>query len=277
MNLGDKLNNIAPIYYLNLDERPDRREYIESQFDYWKIRNFTRISTSRFKIENYEEWRDGVIFNDHVEITTELGGSIHRASHTLSYLYLVKDWLETTDEEYMIILEDDYDLSMIEYWHFDWEYLMNNIPYDWDAIQLSFENQSFIPCSLHPTIDNHGSGALLINREYAKKIVRLHFIEGKCNLAQKIGSLKWLSNTPLALAADYIISKNGRCYSIPLIYINPDISSYEIGFIHEDEEGIRQYLNRIKDIYNIWWKDLRDNYTLKDFFTYGTTSKIIKV
>jgi hypothetical protein len=31
-------------------------------------------------------------------------------------------------------MEDDTDLSLVKYWHFDWEYFMNNIPYDWDAV-----------------------------------------------------------------------------------------------------------------------------------------------
>ena len=39
-----KLKNIAPIYYLNLDDQPERNEYMEEQFKYWEIENYTRIS-----------------------------------------------------------------------------------------------------------------------------------------------------------------------------------------------------------------------------------------
>ena len=38
MDLNNKLKNIPKIYYINLDERPDRKNYIESQFNgnrYW--------------------------------------------------------------------------------------------------------------------------------------------------------------------------------------------------------------------------------------------------
>jgi len=39
-----KLKNLPPIYYINLDGQPDRVEYMEDQFKYWEIKNYTRIS-----------------------------------------------------------------------------------------------------------------------------------------------------------------------------------------------------------------------------------------
>ena len=39
-----KLRNFGPIYYLNLDGQPERRQYMEDQFKYWEIENYTRIS-----------------------------------------------------------------------------------------------------------------------------------------------------------------------------------------------------------------------------------------
>ena len=43
MNLVDKnksahkLEGIGPIYCINLDDQPDRWEYMETQFKYWEI------------------------------------------------------------------------------------------------------------------------------------------------------------------------------------------------------------------------------------------------
>ena len=39
-----KLKGLPPIYYLNLDEQPERKDYMEDQFEYWEIENYTRIS-----------------------------------------------------------------------------------------------------------------------------------------------------------------------------------------------------------------------------------------
>jgi hypothetical protein len=276
MNLNDKLKDIPKIYYLNLDQREDRKEYMECQFDYWKIKNFTRISTSKFRLSNYDEWKNYVIINPNVSLYFKNKRHLIEVAISLSYLDLIKNWLQNTNEKYMIIMEDDYDLSMIEYWHFDWEYLMNHVPYDWDVIQLGFENRVAIPCYLHPTLDASGTATLLINRDYAKKIIRLHYnSDGKFNLFQKIGSYTWTKKYKFPnLTGDYIISKNGKSYSLPLIYINPNIGSYEINYIRSDQK----WLENIKEIYHLWWKQLRDEYTLEDFFTYGKPNdKIINV
>ena len=39
-----KLNGIGPIYVTNLDDQPERWEYMEQQFKYWEIEDYTRIS-----------------------------------------------------------------------------------------------------------------------------------------------------------------------------------------------------------------------------------------
>ena len=39
-----KLKNIGPIYYINLDGQPERKDYMERQFAYWEIENYERVS-----------------------------------------------------------------------------------------------------------------------------------------------------------------------------------------------------------------------------------------
>ena len=39
-----KLLNFGPVYYLNLDDQPERRQYMEDQFEYWGVENYERIS-----------------------------------------------------------------------------------------------------------------------------------------------------------------------------------------------------------------------------------------
>ena len=39
-----KLKGLPPIYYINLDGEPERKESIENQFKYWEIENYTRVS-----------------------------------------------------------------------------------------------------------------------------------------------------------------------------------------------------------------------------------------
>ena len=81
--------------------------------------------------KNYDDWKNVLHLPDRIPERHRLIASI-----TLSLLETIKYWLETTDEKHLILMEDDFDLNLIEYWHFNWEYLMSNIPYDWDCIQL---------------------------------------------------------------------------------------------------------------------------------------------
>ena len=163
--MSDKLKGIPSIYYLNLDSEVDRRRYMERQFEKLNLNNVTRFSGSKYLVENYDEWKDILHFPQII------GDKRHQlaASITLSTLEMIKHWLETTDEKYLILFEDDYDLNLIEYWHFDWEYLMKNIPYDWDCIQLGYESWKCVKFFIHPKDRTSAYGPLLINRHFFDK------------------------------------------------------------------------------------------------------------
>jgi hypothetical protein len=274
MNLKNKLKNLTPILLLHLDERPDRLEYTESQYDYWGISDYKKCSGSKYRPCTFNEWKDLVVLNPLPKEYKSKKRHILEVCITISYLINLKKWLETTNDPYVIFMEDDYDLDFIEYWHFDWEYLMNNIPYDWDCIQLSFENNSTIPCFLHPIISGHGTGASLINRRYAEKIIQLHYKDGKFDLSKKISNYKYnfcgskdreLFGTP-NLTVDYFFGHNGKTYCTPLISVNNNLGSYDCNISRKDE---REDLSFTRKAYKKWWTRLRDRYTLEDFFTYG--------
>ena len=260
MNLKNKLKGIPPIILLTLDERLDRQEYTETQYDYWGIKDYTVVSGSKYQSSTYEDWKDLVILNSFDGYNRHLTD----VSIALSYLLIIKKWLETTDEKYMILMEDDYDLSFIEYWHFDWRYLMNRIPYDWDSIQMSFENPTIIPCFLHPILSGHGVGASLINRKYAEKLLSLHYKDGKFDLSQKISNRQWKS-TP-NFTVDYFLGHNGKTYCMPLMSINRDFGSYAENICRKEERSDLEFSYKA---YQKWWTELRDEYTLEEFFTYG--------
>ena len=272
MDLNNKLKNIPKIYYINLNERPDRKNYIESQFDELKINNWERYSASKYRIENLEDWQSLLSYKPNVNSSLT---DIIWTAQTITYLNLIEDWLITTTDKYAIIIEDDYDLLMSKYWHFDWEFFMNNIPYDWDVIQLSYENPFVYPCFLHPTLDSSGVGALLINRHFAEKLIRLHKIDGKYFIHKtknKMSSFCWSNqgeppnDIQESLNLDYLI-KIGRSYSIPLMYSSVDWGSQD----ELNNAGGAQYkcFKQCEYACKYWWIKIRDKFTLDEFFTYG--------
>ena len=260
INLQNKLNGIPTIYYTNLDNRVDRREYMESQFKHWGIKNYNRISSSKYSSEEEYKWQ-------HLVIDKSLSFGSAAVANSITHLEMIKNWLETTNEEYLIMMEDDYDLSLIEYWNFDWDYLMNNIPFDWDCIQLGFESFDIIPFFLHPKTSKTYFGACLINRYYAKKLIKLYCKNDKFIVDNESNNVGNLESKIANGTVDYSICSNGKTYCIPLIPQNPYYTSYENGSDRENE--FLEHIFKTYDLYHYWWKNEHHKFSLEDFFKYN--------
>jgi len=274
MNLDQKLKGLPHIYYINLEDRKDRKEFMECQFEKWGIEKFTRVNASLFLKDNPETWAHLIHHPQIIPINRWKSICV-----SLSHMETIKNWLETTDEEYMIIMEDDTDLSPVEYWHFDWEYLMNNIPYDWDAVQLMYNSDVRIYCFLHPKKIITWNGPLLIRRSYAKKLLSLYYKKEKYNFVKKVNrvvksnciklgriyaestnnfNLKGSDSRFTVLDVDEYLGHNGKVYQIPVFTQNPSL---------EDPPKLHHIFSNKIHLY--WWIVMRDRFTLEDFFTYG--------
>ena len=87
---------------------------MEGQFDHWGIKNYTRISA-----------HDGRGDNDLGEILKGTYPNLMTSGEvgcTTSHLKALKHWLENSDEseDYLIVMEDDCDISTMQYWGFTW-------------------------------------------------------------------------------------------------------------------------------------------------------------
>lgn len=158
-------------------------------------------------------------------------------------------------------MEDDYDMNLIDHWDFDWDYLMNRLPYDWDCIQLGFESKQFIPFFLHPKLRHSFFGPVMITREYAEKILRLHMVDDKYCLDRLINDYNFKYNS---CTVDYFMGHTGKTYSIPLITTNVEFGSTEKDIMID-----RDHHNKSRAAYYYWWVGESFKYSLDDFFTYG--------
>lgn len=257
IKLQDKFKNIPHIFYINSEERKDLQEYTESNLNKLGISNFTRVSNSQFHPEDFANWKD-LVYNVSSEIKSEVSLSV-------SYLHTIKKWLEDTADQYMIIMSDHVDYSYVEYFHeqWDWNYLMDNIPHDFDSILLGFEDKlEILPCFLHPMRDSHGTGMTLLNRRYAEKLIKFHYIEGQYNFFQKISNKFWKQESGF-VPLHYFMNQCGVSYALPMFPRNPELI--------DDKYFNKETLKNNKTLYTLWWKKCKNFTTFEQFYLYHST------
>jgi hypothetical protein len=261
MDLNNKLSGIPTVYYINYDEHLNRNEYMDRNLSNLRVEKYKRISASKYTIKNIDEWKDLLLEAENYKL------SLNTAGYAITTIKFLENWLETTNEPYLILTKDTIDFGLINYWHFDWNYLMSKIPYDWDCIQLGFENLQCIPFYLHPIMPAHTFGPSLINRFYAKKIVKLHTSDdGKYKLTNYIANMNFGFQSG---TVDYFVGHNGKTYSLPLFANNPEFF---------DPKGRKcELVSACKMAYYDWWKTESRKFNLDEFFTYGKPNDIAMI
>ena len=203
-----KLKNIGPIYYLNLDGQPERREYMESQFEYWEIQNYERISA----YDGREDDLSDIISGRYPEMM-----SSGEVGCITSHLKAIKHWMETSDSPYAVIMEDDCNLDLVRYWNFSWSDFYANIPYDWDVVQIAIICTGNIHVKLHKRFVNDFSTACyMITRHHAEKLLKFHVRGDKYKLDNGV--------RPRPVADD-LIYNSGNTYAIPLLLYKTELGS----------------------------------------------------
>ena len=202
-----KLKGLPSIYYLNLDGQPERREYMENQFKYWEIENYTRISA----YDGREDDLSDIIKGRYPEMMTS--GEIGCVT---SHLKAIRQFYES-GEPYAIIMEDDCSLDLVKYWNFTWNDFYSKIPYDWDVVQIAIICTGDIHIKIHKRFVNEFSTACyLITRHHAEKLLRLHTRENKYKLDNGV--------RPRPVADD-LIYNSGNTYSLPLLLYRIELGS----------------------------------------------------
>jgi hypothetical protein len=273
MNLDNKLKNLPPIFYQNLDHREDRKENMETQFKKWGITDYTRVSASRFSVDKIGEWKHNL---DLMLLTPS------DASIVMNQFTTIIDWYNSGISEYCIIMQDDLNLDLIEYWMFDWDYLIKNLPYNWDCVQLYFCHYAYIPMHLKKRLRGCSSGACqLINRWYAEKLIKLHLrpdggFKLKNNLRDHLVEKECYSSD------DWLLYQVGVNYTLPIFCLNQQLSqdtnnTPSLFPGQEYTDAVQMHHNKMNDILSThfirkWWVEESSKYTAEDFFGYNKST-----
>ena len=227
-----KLKNFGPLYLINLDGQPDRLDYMEDQFKYWEIENYTRISAYDGRNDDLSD----IIKGRYPENMTS--GEI---GCTTSHLKAIKYWYENSDSPYAIFIEDDLDLQTVRFWDFTWKDFVSKVPYDWDVIQLTIICTGDLHVKLHKRfVNDFSTAAYMITRHHAEKLLKFHVHGEKYKLDQGV--------KPRAVADD-LIYNSGNTFSIPLflyrIELGSSIHPEHIDVFHRaSHDGLLQFWER---------------------------------
>ena len=213
-----KLKGLPPVYYLNLDEQPERKEYMENQFKYWGIENYTRVSAY--------DGRDGRDLGDILKGKYPDGMSSSEVGCTTSHLKLMKEFLENSDAPCVLVMEDDCDISTVSHWDFTWKDFYSKVPYDYDVVQLAIINPASIHMKMHKRfINDFSTACYMITRRHCQKLMDLHVRGEKYKIDNGV--------KPRAVADD-LIYNSGNTFAIPLFLFKIDMGSS----IHDDHVDV---------------------------------------
>lgn len=245
----DKLKGFGPAYVINLKDHTHRLNSVKEQFDKYGVTNYTII-----------EAVDG----RKSDLSEHISGAYPRLKPSeigcmMSHIKAIKHWLETSDSDHAIIMEDDFSFDTVEYWSWDWEYVINNLPKTWDIVQLIMIKNDPVKFSLHKKAKYHYNQTMLyewstacyiINRQYAKSLVKSHML----------GEKYVLNNYRLKnQAADVILYSLGEAYSMPLFTHILDSKNS----INKDHEAFHI---KSRNNINSWWEKNAKLYPKEQFF-----------
>ncbi len=245
----NKLENFGPIYLINLPDQTKRLNHIRQQFKKYKIKDYRVIEA----VDGRNNDLKHLMNSDYPKLRPSEIGCL--ASH----INAIKAWLESTDDEYGIIMEDDCSLDTVEHWQWNWDYVMKNIPKDADIIQLVMIKNNNVKFNLHLkdpykrsdfSSYSWSTACYVIKRSYAQMLVKTFLINGKYEFSQ--GKYK-------NRAADVLLYNMGKAYSMPLF-------TYFLDTKNAINANHSEFHKRSKDYIDSWWEKQSYLYLKETFF-----------
>lgn len=203
-----KLKGFGPIYYLNVDRHSKRRQHIESQLASWSITDHTRISAYDGRDDDVRAFIAGT----YPETLT-----VCEVACVISHLKAIHHWYHTSTTPYAIVMEDDCELGMAEFWNFTWQEFIRCVPDEWDVIQLAVIIDRDILAPIHKrSARDYSTACYAITRHHAERLILKYIHDDLYRLDHE--------DEPCPVA-DELIYNCGVTYSVPLLLYNTELGS----------------------------------------------------
>jgi GR25 family glycosyltransferase involved in LPS biosynthesis len=257
-----KLKNFPSVNFVSIEESQDRRNVLYEMFEKYGISNVTPHIYKRYSDEDHKIIEGPLINHTGKGVVT-------------SHLKAIREWYESTDEEYTLICEDDFSFDTVKYWNFTWKEFFRQLPRDWNLIQLCLIREDMF-CFFNPEVKlrnrcwcDWSACAYLISRKHAENLIKNYYPEDFIHLEYK-GIDKQIREREetfywfcLPSAENIIYSPfegiQGGIYTFPLFVENVSFNSTWSG---RDDNWLNRYSH--DEIMN-WWKTKGQNKNLEDF------------
>lgn len=243
-----KLYNFPPVYYISLEESIDRQENLNKEFYNWGVSNYTASIFKRFN-----ECNDVI----HGSLVHTLNSSNKGAS--TSHLKNIKKWLTETDEPYAIFFEDDVSFETVSYWPFAWEQFMDQLPDDWEAIQLMWVRPHMVKIEFRKRYpDDWSATAFMLKREYGQRLIDRFMISDN-EFNYEMGSLQ-----PIV---ENVLFASGNVYTVPLFIEEINLPTTFINAPEFDNSLVvngqgESHHSSQESVLN-WWKTIGKDISIK--------------
>jgi hypothetical protein len=231
----NKLSNFPSSYYISLEESTDRQENIKKQFEFYNISPIPIIS-KRFAECNHKVTGPAVDILD--------GGT---KGCVISHLKMIEKWYHDTDEEYAFFCEDDLSLETIDYWNFTWSEFIEQLPNDWECVQLCCVRPDEIEIQLRERDSYDWSvTAYILKRDYAEKILNRYILEDSYHLEIRDTGFYPMPENVLFYGL-------GKVYSINLFVEDQKLQS-TFTEVNSLQTGQKEYHTETYHHVMNWWK-----------------------
>lgn len=245
----NKLDGFGPVYLINLKDHKHRLNNAVKQFKQNGIKDYTIIEA----VDGRNNDLSDLIVGKYPNLKPSEIGCV------MSHIKALHHWLETSDSDYAVIMEDDFSFDTVQYWPWNWKYFMNNIPKDADIVQLIMIKNDPVKFSIHKKEQydrkkimsySWSTACYLIKRSYAKKLVDMHYTKRKYQLNDY-----GYKNQ----AADVILYNLGTAYSMPIF-------THILDMKHSINQKHSDFHIRSKNNIDNWWKNNHSKYNKEQFF-----------
>lgn len=250
----NKFEGFPTIHYISVEDSIDRRNNLKEQL----INSGIKSKPCVFK--RYEEGDCNLIGINVNRLNISSKGVV------TSHLKALKEWYNTSSEDLIFVCEDDFSLEMANYWNFTWKDFMNNLPSDWECVQLVQLREYITEFKLKErNFFDWSTCGYIMKREYVKKLLDKRHPDNNFHLH---------TESILPIAENILFCSIGQVYSIPLF--SEECMKVDTSSVEPVSDAVATYyrnihINSYNSVLN-WWKTQGKNTSIKDLLEIPATS-----